>query len=202
MAHRRLHDRYFKQAKAEGYLARSAYKLLEINEKRQLLRRGDSVLDLGCAPGSWLQAASRLVGPKGVVVGVDLQPVDATIAENVMTIQGDLTGIDAEELLAPLGEGRLYDALISDMAPKTSGAGDHFRSVDLCRAVLERLPGLLRKGGSLVMKVFEGETYPDLFADTARAFERCKGFKPKASRDVSSEIYIIGEGYRGHGDAG
>jgi 23S rRNA (uridine2552-2'-O)-methyltransferase len=132
---------------------------------------------------------------------VDLQPVATSIAENVTTIRGDLTGIDAAELLAPLGEGRLYDAVISDMAPKTSGAGDHFRSVDLCRAVLERLPGVLRKGGSLVMKVFEGETYPDLLGDTGRDFERCKGLKPKASRDVSSEIYIIAEGFRGP-DAG
>jgi 23S rRNA (uridine2552-2'-O)-methyltransferase len=199
MARRRLHDAYFKRAKAEGFAARSAYKLLEINEKRRLLRRADRVLDLGCAPGSWLQAAAEIVGPRGMVVGVDVQPVGLSIGPNVKTVAADITQIDSAALVSLLGEGQAYDAVLSDMAPNTTGAGDHFRSVALCRAVLERLPGVLRPGGSLVMKVFEGETYPALLAETGRLFERCKGFKPKASRDVSCEIYIIGEGYRGPG---
>jgi 23S rRNA (uridine2552-2'-O)-methyltransferase len=136
-----------------------------------------------------------------VVIGVDLQPVTPSIAPNVETLQADLMQISVEQLLAPLGESGRYDAVMSDMAPKTSGTGDHFKSVDLCRGVLERLPGVLRPGGALVMKVFEGETYPALLGDTGCLFRSCKGFKPKASRDVSSEIYIIAEGFRGP-DAG
>jgi len=96
MSRRRLHDRYFKQAKAEGYLARSAYKLIEINDKRRLIRKGDAVLDLGCAPGSWLQVAARLVGPRGTLVGIDLKAVDherAGLGDHVRTIVADVTEI-------------------------------------------------------------------------------------------------------------
>lgn len=168
MPRRILHDAYFRKAKAEGYLARSAYKLLEIQQRRGVLQPGQAVLDLGCAPGSWLQVASRLVGgdagEQGLVVGLDLQPVQAPMPANVATMVGDLTTIPDQRLLEPLvalrGQGALYDAVISDMAPNTSGAGDHYRSVRLCEAILDRLPGILRPGGSLVYKVFEGEQYP------------------------------------------
>lgn len=196
MARRRLHDRYFKQAKEEGYFARSAYKLLEMQEKRRLIARGNRVLDLGCAPGSWLQVAAELVGPRGSVVGIDLTPVAQSIAPNARTLQADLTAINPAALLAETNGGRAFDVVLSDMAPATTGAGDHFRSVALCREVLGRLEGLLRPGGNLVMKVFEGEEYPALVRECGAVFERCKGFKPKACRDVSFEIYVIGEGYR------
>ncbi len=196
MARRRLHDQYFKQAKAEGYVARSAYKLLEINEKRRIVPRGGLVLDLGCAPGSWLQAASELVGPKGLVIGVDLQRVTARLGPNVQTIEADLTTLDMETVLAEHTDGRPFDVVLSDMAPKTSGSdADHYRSVDLCRAVLDRLDASLRRGGALAMKVFEGASYPELVADTRARFTSCKGFKPKACRDVSREIYIVAEGF-------
>ena len=207
MPKRVLHDEYFRKAKAEGYLARSAYKLLEINTRREVLREGQAVLDLGCAPGSWLQVASELVGPKGLVVGIDLSPVTAEMPPWVVTMQGDMTAKTADELLAPLLEslaGRrghdpdkpaLYDVVISDMAPNTSGAGDHYKSVRLCEAILELLPGVLRPGGALVYKVFEGETYPDLVKRTGELFAHCRGLKPRATREVSTEMYVIGTGY-------
>ena len=199
MPRRVLHDEFFRRAKAEGYLARSAYKLLEIQERRAVLGASMAVLDLGCAPGSWLQVAAQAVGPGGVVVGFDLSPVRAEVPGWVVARVGDVLALPASGLLEPLvqrrGPGVLYDAVLSDMAPNTSGAGDHFRSVRLCEAILERLPGLLRPGGSLVYKVFEGEQYPDLLARTGAMFARCKGLKPRATREVSTEIYVVAGGY-------
>ena len=195
MARRVLHDEFFRRAKAEGYLARSAYKLLELNEKKRLIRPGDRVLDLGCAPGSWLQVARKLVGARGVVVGIDLQAVEHDFAPNVHVLRGDVTQTPPERLLGE--SGLAFDCVVSDMAPPTSGHGDHFRSVRLCETILELLPRLLRPGGNLAMKVFEGETHQDLVRRCASEFREAKSYKPRASRDVSRETYIVGKGYTG-----
>jgi 23S rRNA (uridine2552-2'-O)-methyltransferase len=203
MPKRVLHDQYFKKAKAEGYLARSAYKLLEIQERRGILQPGMAVLDLGCAPGSWLQVAAELVGDDGLVAGVDLSDVRHPMPPCVVTMRGDFTKLDAATLLEPVVRFRghdpnkpaLYDAVISDMAPNTSGAGDQFKSVRLCEAVLERLPDVLRPGGNLVYKVFEGETYPDLVKRTGDVFAWCRGLKPRATREVSTEMFVMATGY-------
>ncbi|MEX2217230.1 MAG: RlmE family RNA methyltransferase [Phycisphaerales bacterium] len=194
MPRRQLHDAYFKRAKEEGYRARSAYKLKEIDERKRLLRPGARILDLGCAPGAWLQVAAEAVGPRGVVVGIDLQPVEGGLPAQVRTILGDITTTDAATLTGLAGG--LFDVVLSDMAPSTSGHGDHFLSVRLCRRVLELLPGLLRPGGHLAMKVFEGEEYPALLRESQALFREAKGFKPRASREVSPEMYIVGTGYR------
>lgn len=194
MSRRILHDQYFKQAKAEGYLARSAYKLLEIQERKKIMRRGDRVLDLGCVPGSWLQVASEIVGTKGIVVGVDLKEVRDAIAPNVHTLVGDMNELDTNDLLGE--SGLTFDVVLSDMAPNTTGAGDGVRSVRLCERVLDVLPDLLRTKGNLVMKVLEGETYPELLARTKSLFKDARGFKPKASRDASREIFVIATGYQ------
>lgn len=197
---RKLHDRFFKQAKAEGYAARSAYKLKEIVQRRQLIRRGDWVVDLGCAPGSWTQVAAEIVGPKGRVIGIDLKPVVVDLPPNARTMVGDVFAVSADELMA-MGGASVYDVVLSDMAPSTEGggggSGDHFRSVELCRRVLELCQRLLKPGGHMAMKVFEGEAYPELLKDTGRVFDECKGLKPEASRDVSREMFIVGKGYRG-----
>lgn len=195
MAQRRLHDQFFKKAKAEGYVARSAYKLQEINDKKLLIQHGDRVLDLGCAPGAWLQVASELTGPRGLVVGIDLQEVRRNFGPNVRTVQGDIYRTDPADLLS-LGGGP-FDVVISDMAPNTTGAGDDFLSVRLCRRVLELVPALLRPGGHLTMKVFEGSEYPELLNEVRAMFSKTRGFKPKASRDVSREMYIVAHGYKG-----
>jgi 23S rRNA (uridine2552-2'-O)-methyltransferase len=198
---REIHDHYFKQAKREGYRSRAAYKLIEIDDRRKVLRRGDRVLDCGCAPGSWLQVAAQRVGAKGVVVGIDLQPVQRpTDAANVHVIEGDVTTITAAELLAAahVDEHR-FDVIVSDMAPKTTGDRnmDHHASVRLCHAVLDRCGDLLTPGGVIVMKVFEGAAYADLLERTRAMFEKVKGFSPKASRQESTEIYVVAHGYRG-----
>lgn len=194
MAKRQLHDQYFKKAKAEGYLARSAYKLQEINERHRLFGPGARVLDLGCAPGAWIQIALETVGPRGHIVGIDLKDIRERFAPNVTVLQGDAYKTDPAALTGPAGG--LFDAVLSDMAPDTSGHGDHFLSVRLCRRVLELLPSVLKPGGNLAMKVFEGEEYQPLLRETAATFRSAKGFKPKASREMSSEMYIIAHGYR------
>jgi len=194
MARRVLHDQFFKKAKAEGYLARSAYKLKEINERKRLYGRGARVLDLGCAPGAWIQIALETVGPRGVVVGIDLKEIREPFAENVHIIQGDIYATPPEQLTGESGV--KFDAVLSDMAPDTTGHGDHFLSIRLCRRVLELLPGLLKPGGNLVMKAFEGEEYAPLLRETEQLFRLVKGFKPEASRDVSREMYVVAHGYR------
>jgi len=194
MAKRELHDRYFRQAKREGYLARSAYKLIEIDDRRQLIRKGDRVIDLGCAPGSWLQVAAERVTSRGYVVGIDLKPCTGTFARNVRTIVGDFTEIDPKILLDR--ESRLANVILSDMAPNTSGHGDHFMSVRLCEEIVDRLPIILRRGGSFVMKVFEGETFPTLLARIRTLFADVKVIKPQATRDVSREVFVTAKRFR------
>lgn len=194
MARRELHDRYFRQAKREGYLARSAYKLIEIDDKRRLIRKGDRVIDLGCAPGSWLQVAAERTGSRGYVVGIDLKPCSGPFARNVRTVVGDFLEVEPTDLLDR--ENRLANVVLSDMAPNTSGHGDHFMSVRLCDQILDRVPMLLRKGGSFAMKVFEGEAFPPLLERTRSMFHDVKVIKPKATRDVSREVFVTGKRYK------
>lgn len=195
MARRVLQDKYFKQAKAEGYLARSAYKLLDLQERFRLIRPGGRALDLGCAPGAWLQVAASIVGEKGVVVGLDLKPVEHNIGPNVFTIVGDVNTVDPATLL---GESALpFDVLLSDMAPSTSGHGDDFLSARLCERVLDLAPALLKPRAHLAMKIFEGAAYTDVLRRAASMFREAKGYKPKSSREVSREMYIVGTGFRG-----
>lgn len=214
--HRELHDHYFREAKREGYLSRAAYKLIEIDKRKELLQRGDRVLDCGAAPGSWLQVASKRIGPSGIVVGIDRKPIDhAFELDNVRCVQGDLVEIEAGELLSHLADddspgpssatssgpasGERFDVILSDMAPDTSGdrTADHFASARLCHAVLDRCEALLADGGHVAMKVFEGESYAELLDRCRALFAKVKGFVPKASRHKSTEIYIIARGFRG-----
>lgn len=201
MASRRvLHDPFFKLAKAEGYAARSAYKLKGIQERYRVLRPGDKVCDLGCAPGSWLQVAAELVGPSGLVVGIDLTPVTIALPGNARAAVADAFKVTPAELLGLAGApdpGRdRFDCVLSDMAPSTVGHGDDLRSVTLCRRVLEVLPTLLRHGGNLVMKVLEGGEYPALLRETHGLFQFVKGYRPEATREVSREIFIVAERFR------
>jgi 23S rRNA (uridine2552-2'-O)-methyltransferase len=193
MARRVLHDEFFRKAQAQGYLARSAYKLKQIQQAKQIIRPGDRVLDLGCAPGAWLQVAAELVGPQGRVGGIDLQRLRGAFAGNVRHAVGDAFEIDPAELLELVG-GEKYDVLLSDMAPKTSGVNDHERSIALCQRVLELAGDVLKPTGNLAMKVFEGGMYPDLLETTGMMFTRVKGYKPKASRGVSREMYVVAHG--------
>lgn len=195
---REVQDYYFKQAKKDGYVSRAAYKLIEIDDRKHLLRKGSCVLDCGSAPGSWLQVASRRVGPRGSVVGIDLQPVSARLDGNTKVIVGDFTTTAPSRLreLAGDADGR-FDVVLSDMAPNTSGDphSDHFLSVRLCDSVLNLCPAALKPGGHLVMKVFEGAAYRDLIKRVEGRFEQARGFKPKASRSESVEMFIVAMGF-------
>ena len=196
---RKLHDKYFRLAKREGYLARSAYKLIEIQKRRKLITKGDRVLDLGCAPGSWLQVAQKLVGEDGIVVGIDLQRVDHGFGDNVFVSKGDFTTTDSHALLEPIvgdDTSTKFDVVISDMAPSTTGHGDHFMSEQLCQKIVDALPELLKSGGNCTMKVLEGETFPDLLKRVKHVFRSAGAIKPDACRDVSRETYIYGVGFR------
>lgn len=200
---REVQDHWFREAKRQGYRSRAAFKLIEIDDRRKVLAKGDLVLDAGAAPGSWCQVAAKRVGPKGRVVGVDLKRIDTHLMpETVELIEGDLREFDPAEV----GIDR-FDAVLSDMAPDTTGDrfGDHHRSVRLCHDLLDRSRTWLRPGGNLVMKVFEGEAYRDLLDRAAGTFEKAKGFKPKASRGESVEMFVVCLGHRpeeGGGDAG
>ncbi len=189
-----LHDEYFKRAKAEGYAARSAYKLLEIQKRHKLIRSGDRVLDLGCAPGSWLQVTSEIIGENGRLVGIDLNPVVLALPPNVTTVVGDIEQTDPAGLFEIAGGA--FDVVLSDMAPSTSGHGDDLVSARLCREVLAVAFKTLREGGKLAMKILEGSEYPAVLSETRSVFRAAKGLKPKATRDASREMFIIGEGFR------
>ncbi|MFM9181611.1 MAG: SAM-dependent methyltransferase [Phycisphaerales bacterium] len=194
-----VQDHFFRLAKEEGYRARSAYKLTEIDDRFRILRPGACVLDLGACPGSWMQVAARRVGDRGVVVGIDLKPIDRRgLGPNVHPMQGDVHALVREDL-PPAMEGRLFDAVISDMGPDTSGVpmADSARSVQLCHAMLDRLPFLLRTGGHAVMKVYEGADYPAMLRRAQGLFDEARGFKPKASRAESVEMFVVCRGYRG-----
>lgn len=190
---RQLHDSYFLRAKAEGYLARSAYKLIEIDNRTKFLRNASKVIDLGCAPGSWLQVASKRCSPRAHIVGVDLKPVEHPMPDSVRTVVADVMTLDPSTLPDP----GPFDAVISDMAPNTGGHGDDLRSAALCREVLALLPQLLAPGGTLVMKILEGAETQSVLRETRQVFDNGRQFKPKACREVSRETYIIGMRYRG-----
>ena len=184
-------DFYFKKAKAEKYPARSVYKLKEADQKYRFLRRGQAVLDLGAAPGSWSKYALERVGPKGVVVGVDLSPVKIS-APNYRFLQADIFEVTPDELQA-LIERKAFDVVLSDMAPKTTGdrSGDHFRSINLAERALELAERLLRPGGAFLVKVFEGEGFPAFVEEVKRRLGPVKRFRPKSTRSSSREMFVF-----------
>lgn len=189
---RRVQDTYFRRAKAEGYLARSAYKLIEIDEKFHILGGARRVIDLGCAPGSWLQVTAQRTDPGAQIVGIDLKPVEMGMPNGVKTMLGDVTRLNLDALpIAPP-----FDVVLSDMAPNTSGSGDDLVSASLCRDVLAIVPTLLRPGGSLAMKILEGGETPGVVQETRAIFASAKLFKPQSSRDVSRETFIVAQGLR------
>ncbi len=185
---RDLHDYFFREAKRNGYRSRAAYKLMEIDDKRKVLSKGDLVLDLGAAPGSWLQVVSERVGESGKVIGVDLKAIGGQIPNNVVVMQKDVSLLTPDDF----GE-KLFDVILSDMAPSTTGTRtiDHHGSVNLCHVSLDLAATLLKPHGNLVMKVLEGEAYAQLLKRASLSFDSVKGYKPKASRAISTEMYIV-----------
>lgn len=186
-----IDDFYVQKAKKEGYRARAAYKLLEINEKTGLIKKGMTVVDLGSAPGSWSQVAGQLVGNEGVLIASDILPMDAL--ENVTFIQGDFREQEVfDKIMAQVG-GRHVDVVLSDMAPNTSGmsAVDMPRMMYLCELAVDFALSVLPVGGALIMKVFQGEGSPELRAQMQKQFSKIKSIKPAASRPRSKEMFWV-----------
>jgi 23S rRNA (uridine2552-2'-O)-methyltransferase len=189
----RKRDYYYRKAKEERYRSRAAYKLLEAIRKYHFIRKGDVVVDLGAAPGGWLQAARKTVGSKGFVLGVDLRPVEPFPQSNIQTIMGDINETETlDETLDTLP--RKADAVISDVSPNISGIWevDHARQMDLADQALKIALKRLRPSGSFFIKVFQGDMLDDFVKKMKRHFEVVRIMKPKASRAKSSEIFILG----------
>jgi len=185
-------DYFYRKAKAEGYRARSAFKLQQINQRFRLIRRGDAVLDLGAAPGGWLQVAKEISG--GRVVGVDLLAIEPI--DGVTTIKADITAQKTLELIVESLGGRA-DVVICDAAPNLSGNWtlDHARSIDLSRSALRVAESVLKPGGNFLVKVFQGDTFLDYLSEVKGRFRRAQSHSPAASRKESAEMYVVGQGF-------
>ena len=187
-----LHDAYFRKAKQEGYRSRAAYKLLDLQQRFRIFRPGDAVIDLGAAPGGWLQVTANFVGPTGMVVGVDLQPIEGMPQQNVVFIEADIAARQtAEKIRERLG--RPADCVISDLSPKLSGIrdADDARCAALNRTALRVAIRLLRPGGSFLVKSFVSEKLRAFSSEIEKHFRSVQGSRPDASRKGSSEIYLF-----------
>jgi 23S rRNA (uridine2552-2'-O)-methyltransferase len=188
-------DHYTQKAQKEHYPARSVYKLQEIQSKTRIIKKGDRVLDLGCSPGSWLLYAAQVVGEKGRVIGIDLKPVNIPLPPHAQAYIADIFAID-DALSDAIGHD--FNAVISDMAPDTTGTKDvdAARSAALCEAALSVAKERLVVGGTFICKIFQGPDFK-AFSDTVKqAFGQHKIFKPQSCRKASREIYIIGTGFK------
>lgn len=183
-------DRFNKAARDEGYRARSVYKLTEAQRRFPFLAKGQRVLDLGCAPGSWAKYAKEQVGGNGVVVGVDLQHVPSLAG--VSLLQADVFDVTPEQLLEALGGPP--DVVLSDMAPNTTGDrfGDHVRQIEVARRALELAVALVKPGGSFFCKVFDGEEAHGFVTDVRASFGQVKRVRPEAVRRTSVEFFVLG----------
>ena len=184
-------DQYFKKAKTLGYRARSVFKLEEIQNKFHILKSGMDVLDLGAAPGSWLQYASKIVGPKAKLIGLDLQKIEP-IAKNIKTFIEVILSPAAENLITK-NHPTHFPLILSDLAPSTSGTKevDHLKSIELNERVVSLAEKFLAPHGNLVLKIFQGADFDSFIKNLKRQFSRVTVFKPKASRDRSFEVYVI-----------
>jgi 23S rRNA (uridine2552-2'-O)-methyltransferase len=194
---RHVSDPYVKQAQKEGYRARSAYKLIELNEKDRLIRPGMRIMDLGSAPGGWSQVAGRLVGARGRVLATDILPMDEL--PNVDFIQGDFTeDVIVQQLMAWLG-GAKFDLIISDIAPNTTGidSADAAKSIYLLELALDVARRTLKSHATFVAKMFQGSGSDQFLKELRTHFEKVMVRKPAASRKESREVYVVAKGFKG-----
>lgn len=188
----RKHDPYHRMARRRGYRSRAAFKLKQIDRKFGILEGARYVLDLGAAPGGWLQVVSEEVGDVGLVVGVDLDEIEPLKADNVKTIVGDVTKSETLEKIKRMYSGR-WDIVLSDLSPNVSGIWevDHSRQIHLARSALRFASEILHPKGWFVVKVFQGFEYEDFLSEVREKFRFVNVFKPRASRKGSAEVYII-----------
>lgn len=188
-------DNYFKKAKKENYPARSVYKLQEIHKRYHIFQKGQKVLELGAAPGSWSLYSAQRIGKKGSVLAVDKKDVDIALPEHVCFIQSDIFE-PSEEFASWLDFYQGFDLVLSDMAPETSGIKlrDQTRSLEMAQKVSELGKDYLKKGGIMVVKVFTGPDLQDFISALKQDFKRVKTFKPDSSRSESMECFILSFG--------
>ncbi|MCK4424469.1 RlmE family RNA methyltransferase [Candidatus Bathyarchaeota archaeon] len=189
----RKRDYYYKRAKEEKYRSRAVYKLFQAVKKYRFIKHGDVVVDLGAAPGGWIQAAKEIVGSEGFALGVDIKPIEPFSVRNVKTIIGDIREQDTLRQIIELIP-RKADVVVSDVSPNISGVWelDHARQIDLAQKALEIATEVLKADGNFFVKVFQGDMLNDFIAKMKRRFDVVKIIKPKASRARSSEIFILG----------
>ena len=194
----KVKDYYYKKAKSENFLARSVYKLEEIDQKYDLLGDCKLVLDLGYYPGSWTQYLAQKIDEDGRVVGIDIQEVNKKLShlKNVTLFHKDINDVKG---LEELGVEEKFDAVVSDMAPKTTGikSVDQARSLQLVGMVFYHLPNFLKIGGNFVIKVFDGNDAQVFLKQQRKSFEEFNYLKPKSTRSVSKEFFVIGKGFKG-----
>ncbi len=195
---KQVQDHYFKKAKTDGYVARSAYKLEEADRRFQLFKPNQRVLDLGCYPGSWLQYIYFRViqrGKQGLVVGVDRTPVGISLGSQVITLEKDIYSCSVEDFnqFTPS-----YSAVVSDMAPNTTGNRDvdHLESMGLCEKAWELAKDLLEPGGFFYCKLFEGSESAAFAQEVRQHCKKVKWIKPKGSRKESRELFILGVDFK------
>jgi 23S rRNA (uridine2552-2'-O)-methyltransferase len=188
----RKRDYYYKKAKAENYRSRATYKLSQAATKYHFIRKSDVVVDLGAAPGGWIQAARKIVGKKGFVLGVDLKPIAPFPQEYVRTIVADITEPETPQQILDFLP-RKADVVLSDASPNISGVWevDHARQIDLAAQALKIALSVLRSSGSFFVKVFEGDMLADFVKTVEKHFVTVKVIKPKASRAKSSEMFLL-----------
>lgn len=197
MGNFKVKDHYYEKAKQENFLARSIYKLEEIDQKYKVLKAGMKVVDFGYYPGSWIQYTSRVIGDSGLVVGIDIQEVNKKLAgiKNVRVFQKSIFDITD---LSDLGVDNQFDVVLSDMAPSTTGIKtvDQARSLNLVESVFEVLPRFLRPGGNFVIKVFDSQIAQDYLKQQKNLFGEFHFLKPKSTRSVSKEFFVIGKNFK------
>jgi 23S rRNA (uridine2552-2'-O)-methyltransferase len=191
-----VNDPYVLLAQKEGYRSRAAYKLMELDERDHLLVAGMAVVDLGAAPGGWTQVLAKKIGKTGTLIAFDILPMDAVHGATV--IQGDFREDLALDQLSIALAGKPLDLVVSDMAPNISGIGvaDQARSMHLAELALEFSIQHLKPGGNFLVKIFQGDGFDDFVRNARAAFLQVHIRKPKASRDRSTEVYLLGKGMR------
>lgn len=190
-------DQYRKLARENLYRSRAVYKLSQINKSHHILKEGIKVVDIGAAPGGWLQIVSKIVGPRGMTVGIDLKEIEPI--PNVITVVGNIENTeDVDKLIRILGNSGKVDVVLSDLAPNVSGLWemDQLKQIDLSKKALEFAKIVLKDNGSALFKVFQGENSSEFIKDLKSVFLNVIITKPDASRKQSSEIYVVCKRYR------
>lgn len=197
MSNFKVKDHYFNKAKQENYLARSIYKLEEIDERYKILKPGMLVVDFGYHPGSWIQYTSKIIGDEGRVVGIDIRDLNKKLTgiKNVRVYQKDIFDIQD---LKQLDVDSQFDVVLSDMAPNTTGVKsvDQARSLNLVESVFGLLPKFLKPGGNFVIKVFDSQDAQEYLKNQKNLFKEFHYLKPKSTRSISKEFFVIGKNFK------